>query len=400
MRRESSKGLFVAFAAAVAWAASQLAGGDARAADLAALVVDADSGRVIHSVDADAVTHPASLTKMMTLYLVFERLQQGRLRPDTRWRASALAAQQAPSRIGLKEGQAISVHQAILAMVTKSANDAAVVAAESLAGSERNFALAMTAKADKLGMADTVFRNASGLPHPGQVTTARDMATLALALQRDFPRYYHYFSAPDFSFAGVTHRNHNALLRSYEGADGIKTGYIKASGFNLVASAQRGGRRLIGVVLGERSPGARNQMMADLLDKGFETVLAPAPARKEERRQAALAPNPAPSSPAPAPAPAAAGKEWGIQVGAFRSAGDAESVARRVISLLPRLLDRAEVKVLPLEKQGRNPLFRSRIHGISKDEARQACAALKKRSLSCIEVRLEPGVDLAYAAGN
>lgn len=399
MRRVSSKGLFVALAAAVAWAGSQLAGGDARAADFAALVVEADTGRVIHSVDADVVTHPASLTKMMTLYLVFERLQQGRLRLDTRWRASAFAAQQAPSRIGLKEGQVLTVHQAILAMVTKSANDAAVVAAESLAGGERNFALAMTAKAEKLGMTETVFRNASGLPHPGQITTARDMATLALALQRDFPRYYHYFSAPDFSFAGVTHRNHNALLRSYEGADGIKTGYIKASGFNLVASAQRGGRRLIGVVLGERSPGSRNQMMADLLDKGFETVLAPAPARKEERRQAALAPNPAPS-PSPSPSPAPTGKEWGIQVGAFRSAGDAESVARRVISLLPRLLDRAEVKVLPLEKNGRNPLFRSRIHGISKDEARQACAALKKRSLSCIEVRLEPGVDLAYAAGN
>jgi D-alanyl-D-alanine carboxypeptidase len=376
-----------ATAALVAWLSF---GAGARAADSATLVVDAKSGRVIHADNAEAVSHPASLTKMMTLYLIFERLQQGRLRLDTKWRASANAARQPPSKLGLKEGHSITVHQAILAMITKSANDVATTAAESLAGSERNFALAMSAKAMKLGMPDTVFRNASGLPHPGQVTSARDMATLALALQRDFPRYYHYFSAPEFSFGGVTHRNHNALLGSYEGADGIKTGYIRASGFNLVASASRHGHRLIGVVMGGRSPASRNRQMEELLDKGFESLQAWAPAVRREERQVA------------APPPAAEpedGREWGIQVGAFRDPDDAEAVARKVLAMLPGLLQEAVVKVLPLEKNGRRPLYRARLHGITQEAARKACSALKKRSLSCLEVRLERGVDLAAAGG-
>jgi D-alanyl-D-alanine carboxypeptidase len=238
-------------------------------ASYASLIMDATSGRVLHETNADLTRYPASLTKMMTLYLLFEAVDNGSLAFDESLPVSEHAASQPPSKLGLKPGQSISVENAILGLVTKSANDVAAAVAERLGGSESRFAWLMTAKARQIGMFRTTFANASGLPDPDQVTSARDMAILALALLHDFPYYYHYFSTDHFYYGGAVHANHNRLLGAYEGLDGIKTGYTHSSGFNLVASAMRDGRRLIGVVLGARSPANRSLIMASLLDQAF-----------------------------------------------------------------------------------------------------------------------------------
>ena len=238
-------------------------------ANYASLIMDATSGRVLHETNADLTRYPASLTKMMTLYLLFEALDNGTVAFDESLPISEHAASQPPTKLGLMPGQSISVENAILALVTKSANDVAAAVAERLGGSESRFAWSMTAKAREIGMSRTMFANASGLPDPDQVTTARDVAVLALALLHDFPHYYPYFSTDHFYYGGAVHANHNRLLGSYEGLDGIKTGYTQSSGFNLVASAMRDGRRLIGVVLGARSPANRSLIMVSLLDQAF-----------------------------------------------------------------------------------------------------------------------------------
>ena len=227
-----------------------LGGAGKALAGYASIVVDAETGAVLSEQNADQRNYPASLTKMMTLYMVFDALERRQLALKQPIAVSRRAAGQAPSRLGLKAGQTITVEQAILALVTKSANDAATAVAEAIGGTELRFAEIMTRRARAIGMTSTTFRNASGLPDSRQVTTARDMATLSRALWRDFPQYYPYFSRERFTYRGRVIANHNNLLRSYAGADGIKTGYIRASGYNLAASAVRDGRRVIGVVLG------------------------------------------------------------------------------------------------------------------------------------------------------
>jgi D-alanyl-D-alanine carboxypeptidase len=236
----------------------------------ASIVMDAATGRVLSESKADKRLHPASLTKMMTLYLTFEAISQGKIHKNQRLKVSSKAAMQEPSKLALQPGSTIRVEDAILALVTKSANDVAVTLAEGIAGSERSFAAVMTQRARQLGMYNTYFVNASGLHNPSQITSARDMATLSQALIRDYPREYKYFSRNNFYYAGVNHRNHNRLMSSYVGMDGIKTGYIYASGYNLAASATRNGTRLIGVVFGGRTAQSRNSHMAELLDRGFE----------------------------------------------------------------------------------------------------------------------------------
>src|SRR5437660_1620846 len=236
------------------------------------IVIDAETGRVLSEMNADAITYPASLTKMMTLYLTFEALNSGRLRLDQYLPVSSEAASKSPTKLHLVPGDSVQVHDLILGIVTKSANDAAAVLAEGLAGSEPAFADRMTARARQLGMTNTVYRNASGLPDPEQRTTARDVAQLALALYHDFPREYRYFATHQFFFRGRLIVTHNHLLDWYDGADGIKTGYIGASGFNLAASAVRNGHRLMGVVMGGVSAGSRDREMAALLDQGFAEV--------------------------------------------------------------------------------------------------------------------------------
>jgi D-alanyl-D-alanine carboxypeptidase len=234
------------------------------------IIVDGNSGATLSANNPDASRHPASLTKIMTLYLLFERLEAGKMTLDSEMEVSAHASQQAPTKLGLRPGQTIRVEDAIKGLVTRSANDAAVVIAEAIADDEADFAKLMTRKARALGMTRTVYRNASGLPDDNQVTTARDQSTLGRAIQDRFPRYYRYFSTVAFNYRGHSIRNHNRLLGNVEGVDGIKTGYTRASGFNLVTSMRRGNRHLVGVVLGGRSGGSRDAAMRNLLAENLE----------------------------------------------------------------------------------------------------------------------------------
>lgn len=397
----------------------------------ASIVVDANTGEVLHAVNADTRTYPASTTKIMTLYLLFEAMERGKLRMETPLRVSEHAAAMAPSKLGVEAGKTVIVRDAMLALVTKSANDMAVVVAEALAGSEDAFAQMMTKRARALGMKSTTFANASGLPDPDQVTTARDLATLGMAVLRDFPRQYQVFSTRDFVFEGAVHNNHNKLLGRVEGVDGIKTGFIRASGFNLVASAERNGKRLVAVVLGGNAPGWRDTHMAQLLDKSFQkgpstqTLMAAAPARTAEPQPprgkapiaSAIKRRPGPPAPEPViatsePEPAApvyaedqnqaeptiadlvsddaaeaiaASGDWGIQVGAFKVVENARKAADDARRQLNGTLGGA--KPVVEEMRGRNGLlFQARVVGMTETEARVTCRDLKKRKIDCLAV--------------
>ncbi len=374
-------------------------------AKYASLILDADSGRILHAVNADTRNYPASLTKMMTLYMIFSALDRHEISMHTQWMVSRRAARQPSSKLGLRSGTKIAVRDVISALITKSANDVATMVGESLAKSERAFALAMTAQARKLGMSRTTFRNASGLPHRGQLSTAYDMAILARALIRDFPQYYGKFSMAKFEYKGKTHKNHNKLLKTYKGTDGIKTGYIRASGFNLVASVVRDGTRLIGVVFGGDSSSKRNAHMMSLLDKGFGILMAEkAPTKQDKTGKTAKT------------VVAAAGipdlKEplsnhniprkysWGIQVGAYTKESQAAEVAHEVSAIVPLLLNTGFVTVVPLVKKNGRILYRSRLHRIPKKQAYKACRILKTRRINCLVVRLPVSQQVAQARIN
>src|SRR5947208_14522406 len=238
---------------------------DSYSPQFSSIIVDGNSGATLSATSPDASRHPASLTKIMTLYLLFERLDAGKMKLDTEMPVSKHASEQDPTKLDLKPGQTIRVEDAIKGLVTRSANDAAVVIAEAIAGDEDEFAKLMTRKARALGMRRTVYKNASGLPDDDQVTTARDQSILGRAIQERFPRYYKYFSIRSFTFRGQSIANHNHLLGRVEGVDGIKTGYISASGFNLVTSVHRGGRYLVAVVMGGSSGASRDARMRELI---------------------------------------------------------------------------------------------------------------------------------------
>ena len=290
-----------------------LSAGDSHAAarKSAVLVVDGNTGRVLHQSAADEPRHPASLAKMMTIYLAFELIEQGRLNYQTKIKMSANAAAAAPSKLDLAEGEEIALLDAIRILITKSANDIAVAIAEHIAGSEEKFARLMTRKAHQLGMTATIFRNASGLPDDAQVTTARDMVTLALRLQDDFPKHYPLFATRTATYKDETFHNHNTLLLHYEGTDGLKTGYTRASGFNLVASVRRGKKHVIGAVFGGASAATRNAAMRTFLNMGLvkassektrrpaAPLVAQTPQPARERKVGAV---PKPQRVAPSPA--------------------------------------------------------------------------------------------------
>jgi D-alanyl-D-alanine carboxypeptidase len=269
-----------------------------------AMVVDAETGQVLRQLNPDAVTYPASLTKMMTLYLTFEALNQGRIKLDQYVQVSPTAVAHAPSKLGFEPGEWVTIHDMILGIVTKSANDAAAVLAETVGGTEANFALMMTQKAQQLGMTRTHYANASGLPDPEQLTTARDIARLALALYHDFPREYRYFSVKQFDFQGETVNGHDHMLDWYPGADGIKTGFTVASGYNLATSAVQNGRRLIGVILGGRSVRGRDESMGQLLDLGFADLARQQPVMVAQRQGPTTTATIADATPAVATQPA------------------------------------------------------------------------------------------------
>jgi D-alanyl-D-alanine carboxypeptidase len=407
----------------------------AQAAKNAVIVIDANTGKTLYSESADATRHPASLTKMMTLYMVFERMQAGKLSKSTPLRVSSRAAGAAPSKLGLRAGSSISVEQAILALVTKSANDAAIVVSENLGGSESEFARMMTRKARALGMSGTTFRNASGLPDARQVTTARDMARLGIALREHFPRYYGYFKAGSFTYGGRTHRNHNKLLGRVAGVDGIKTGYIRASGFNLVTSAKSNGRSIVAVVMGGSSGAKRDARMRELvaryLSKGSRAdggdlvarstaetpsgdVVVAAAGVELPKGASAPVPESRPGSqpeltafaatPEPAAAPAvqaidetitaslgaapeaASASGWMVQIAAADSANGANDLLEKARAKASRALANAIDYVEPTKKNGQT-LHRARFAGFkSQDAAVNACQELKKKKVSCFAV--------------
>ena len=285
------------------------------------IVVDANTGKVLQSTESDSPRHPASLTKIMTLYLLFERLESGKIKMTTEMPVSPHAASQAPSKLGLQPGETIKVETAIRAIVTKSANDVAVIVGEALGGDESSFAKLMTAKARALGMKNTTYYNASGLPNDEQFTTARDQALLGRAIFDRFPNFYRYFSTRSFDFRGKSIRNHNHLLGQVEGLDGIKTGYVNASGFNIVTSVNRAGRHLVAVVFGGRTARARDAHVVGLIEsnmanasakrtippmaEGVEVAEAPKEQPAKEKEQQALRIVAAAPPPQAAPAPAA-----------------------------------------------------------------------------------------------
>jgi len=245
----------------------------------AAIIIDADNGNVLHEVEATQSWYPASLTKLMTLYMTFDALQSGQIQLHDSMVASAHASQQPQSKLGLRRGERLTVEDAILAIITRSANDASVALAEHLSGSEENFAVNMTEKAHSLGMYNTHFMNATGLPNNWQVTTSRDMALLAWKAQRNFPEYYHYFGAHGFNFKGTELRGINKFTANYPGAEGMKTGFTCGSGFNLIGAAQQNGKRLIGVVMGGMTSKERYQLMMQKMDTSFANLASADPAR-------------------------------------------------------------------------------------------------------------------------
>lgn len=249
--------------------AARASGGNNENPRYASIVIEASTGKILHQDNADAQRHPASLTKVMTLLILFDQMQAGKVKLTDRIRISKYAASRSPTKLGIPAGGSITVRDAIAAIVTESANDISAALAEHLAGTESNFAKHMTRRAEQIGMSRTRFRNASGLPDKRQITTARDMARMAKFILTHYPQYYKFFGMPSFTYKGVTHVNHNRLMQSYPGMDGFKTGFINASGFNLIASAKQDGIRIVGVVFGGRSSHSRNAHMKELLDEGF-----------------------------------------------------------------------------------------------------------------------------------
>jgi D-alanyl-D-alanine carboxypeptidase len=408
-RKLYSAGLAIAKLAIVGLTISLLSASPEAQAKYASIIIDADTGEVLHEVNADGTNYPASLTKMMTLYLAFEALDNGQLKLDQKLPVSAHAANRAPSKLGLIPGDTVAVRDLILALVTKSANDAASVVAEGLGGNETAFAERMTQKARKLGMKNTVFHNASGLPDPLNRTTARDLATLARALYRDFPDHYHYFATREFVYHGVVHANHNHLMSSFQGMDGIKTGYINASGFNLAASAKRDNRRLVGVVMGGESARARDAHMAQLLNDAFasrrsnvmvakaeepaDPESAPAaPTKRGIAARAVSALSPVSRAEA-APLAGDAGtlrkadervrhlQHWSVQLGAFSHHAAAEKAVASV-SRLP-VAKGKPVVILDPAKTDTERLYRARLVNFTKQEANAVCSSLHKRHMKC-----------------
>ena len=389
----------------------------------AAVVVDANSGEVLYAKRADSPRYPASITKVMTLYLAFEAINEGRLNPSDLITVSARAAAQPPTKLGLSAGEVITVDDAMKALAVKSANDMAVALAEHMAnGSEAKFAALMTLRAQELGMLNTRFVNASGLPDSRQVSSARDIAILSRAVMRDYPQYYSLFNLRSFTYRGITMNNHNRLLNRMPGVDGLKTGYTNASGYNLAASGVQDGRRLIVVMLGGTSNAARDNHVQELLTTGFdvmrrrdrgERILVaqslfeppppPAPLQYDvaqgdtdlprayfvagpEVAQVKVSSSMAEAKKAASPKKAAVVKkpkgQWTVQAGAFKSKDQAKTQLGSIQKRFGKVFDDAE-GVIGSKVDG---FFRVRFTGLTADDARAACKALSAKRQTCMVV--------------
>ena len=373
----------------------------------ASIVVDADTGAVLHESHADASRYPASLTKMMTLYMLFEALGQRKITLDTQMHVSSHAASMPATNINLQAGDMLSVRDAIPALIVRSANDVAAVVAEALGNTEANFGRMMTDKARKLGMHSTIFRNASGLPNNEQKTTARDLVTLSTRLMKDFPQHYHYFSTQSFSYKGTTYNSHNRMVRNTDGVDGLKTGFIRASGFNVATSAKRGNRRVIAVVMGGSTAAARDQQMAQLLDRSFNgsVVSAQLTSNTDNVRNTRVSPVvQKASAPASLPRkivePAATtkmaqaesraetkkmvlpkNKNWEIQIGSYHAHDRAQAQAQAATRWIPGSVVITEVEV------SKRKLYRARLVGLQENQARNACQNLSRQKMECLVIR-------------
>jgi D-alanyl-D-alanine carboxypeptidase len=342
------------------------------------IVIDASSGDVLEDVNADQPRHPASLTKMMTLYMAFEALRDRRIALEQDVPISPHAAAMEPTKLGLLPGSRLTVEQAILGMVTKSANDAAAALGELLGGSEDRFAQMMTLRARALGMGHSTFTNASGLPNPDQWSTARDLAILSRRLINDFPGYYPYFSTPSFAWHRQVIFNHDNMLRTYPGADGLKTGYTEASGHNLVTSAVRGGVRLVGVVLGAATNGERDIHMAALLDNGFEQLDVPA-FRKPVQLASRVTVIASAHAAEVTRVPRAHVANWAVQVGTYAN----ENAAHGAALAARRDADAGEVRLEPIRLRAKT-VWRAQVTGLTQTDALDTCSGHRKGGCTVI----------------
>lgn len=456
--RQTSDGFFSAYrryakvfilAVAAFTASAEMARAQAKDARYAAIVIDANTGKTLHSANADAPRYPASLTKMMTLYMVFDAIDAGRITLDSKVPFSSYAASRPPTKLGIRAGGTITVEQAILSLVTKSANDAATALGELVGGTEANFARMMTAKARQLGMSRTTFRNASGLPDANQKTTARDMATLGIALREHHSKHYGYFSTRSFQFGKTSIGNHNRLLGRVKGVDGIKTGYINASGYNLVTSVADGNKRMVAVVLGGRSGASRDNQMVSLVtkflpaasnrksgqliargsqetpvvaaayasplpradapvpfdrpgasifdastaDNGPQIDILPEPTKRPSVNVASLTAAPALVDPVetastnPAAEAPVRASIWAVQVASLDSEREANGVISKISNQSGGLLQADAGFTEAFSKDGKQ-YYRARFGGYSsKDKAWATCDALKKKNISCYAVQ-------------
>lgn len=415
----------------------------------ASIVIDADTGQVLHARYADSTRYPASLTKMMTLYLMFEAIEAGELDWDDTLVTSQAAENARPSELGLKKGDTITVAEAARALVTKSANDVAIAVAEHMAGSEAKFAKDMTQRAKELGMKKTRFVNASGWPDTRQTSTARDLAILTERVMEDFPQYYNIFATPEFTWDGVTHKNHNNLLQKAKGVDGVKTGYTNASGFNVATSAERDGARVIAIVMGGRTARSRDAHMQELLNAAFAQIAKEAKKREHliaelgaaesrilgpnERLELAGGPEATPvesgsaseaetgqefeiagvsgdimySTPPAAMTQGSTGDislpgewiaaetaspqgAWSVQVGAYLSASRAEERLEEIHSIAGWLLANAEPTVEPVRRDGKQ-LYRAQFRGLSEAHAQATCDDLVDLGQPCFALAMAQG---------
>lgn len=359
-------------------------------ASVSSIIIDAESGEILSESNAEERRYPASLTKLMTLYITFDALEKGIIKWDDKLPVSRKAANMSPSKIGVRKGDKIKVGDAVMALIVKSANDCAVVLAEGLGYSEENFAKTMTKVAKELGMKNTTFYNASGLPNKKQKTTAKDMALLGAAIYHHFPQYYKLFATKKFTYKGRTIYTHNHLLKTFEGADGMKTGFTNAAGYNIVTSAERNGHRVIAVTMGHRMLKQRDQKVAAMMEKGLQKLalnsyaendiqVANAQSGINQETHEEMATNSLAASNSNEMA------AWGIQVGAFSNYAKARNYA---LDIKNELIKKADDKTIDIEpyQTGSAIVYRSKIIGFDKKEAKNICNRLQKSHKSCIVV--------------
>lgn len=369
-------------------------------ASVSSIIIDAETGDVLSSSNADSLRYPASLTKLMTLYITFNALDKGLIKFEDKLPVSRNAANRSPSKLGLKKGETITVRDAVLALIVKSANDCATVLAEGLGYFEENFAKTMTEVAQELGMKNTTFKNASGLPNRAQKTTARDMALLGAAMYHHFPEYYKLFATKKFTYNGRTYYTHNHLLKSFEGADGMKTGFTNAAGYNIVTSAERNGHRVIAVTMGHNTIRQRDTKVASLMKKGLQKL-----AMSDHIEAPNLYANadthtygePSLIEAATVAGEAPASDVWAVQIGAFSNYAKARNYAISVKKQLK--MAGAEIDIEPAQK-GSAVIYRSKLVGFEKNEADKTCNSLKKSNKSCIVIASSENQQLVMAKNN